>query len=90
MSKKNLPNEIAMVAYEIYMQSGYVHGHDLDHWLEAERIVLSNQVAKPKKKDKVVKTLKTSPAKKITKTSVKKTETKKTQKPTEAKSIKKQ
>ncbi len=89
MSKKNLHNEIAGVAYEIYVQSCYEHGHDLDHWLEAERIVLSNQVAKPKKKDKVVRTLKTSPAKKITKTSVKKTETKKTPKPTEAKSIKK-
>lgn len=87
MTKKNLHNKIARVAYEIYVQRGYDQGHDLSHWLEAERIVLSNQVPKPKKKDKAVKTLKTSPAKKITKTSVKKTEAKKTPKPTRAKSV---
>ena len=90
MANKNLQNEIARVAYELYVQSSHDHGHDLDHWLEAERIVLSNHAPKPKKKDKVIKTLiKTRPAKEITKTSVKKAETKKTPKPTGAKSVKK-
>lgn len=88
MPKKNLNNEIARVAYEIYVQSGYVQGHDLDHWLEAERIILSNHVPKLKKKDEVVKTLKTSLAKKISKATVKKTNTKKTPKSTGTKSVK--
>lgn len=87
MTNKNLHNEIARVAYEIYVQGSYDQGHDLNHWLEAERIVLSNHIPKPKKNDKAVKTLKTSPAKKITKAPVKKTETKKTPKPTRAKSV---
>lgn len=37
----NLQEEIARVAYELYLKRGCVHGHDLDDWLEAERIVLS-------------------------------------------------
>lgn len=36
-----LREEIAKVAYEIYEARGCLHGHDLDDWLEAERIVLS-------------------------------------------------
>ncbi|MFN3395622.1 MAG: DUF2934 domain-containing protein [Thermodesulfovibrionales bacterium] len=37
----NLQEEIAKVAYELYLRRGCVHGHDLDDWLEAERIVLA-------------------------------------------------
>lgn len=37
----NLYEEIARVAYELYLKRGCVHGHDLDDWLEAELIVLS-------------------------------------------------
>ncbi len=37
----NLHEEIAKVAYELYLRRGCVHGHDLDDWLEAERIVLT-------------------------------------------------
>lgn len=37
----NLHEEIAKVAYELYLKRGCVHGHDLDDWLEAERIVLA-------------------------------------------------
>ncbi len=87
MARKDLYSEIAKIAYEIYVQRGCVHGNDIDQWLEAERLVLSNHVPKPKKNDKAVKTLKTSPAKKITKTPVKKTKTKKTPKPTRGKSV---
>ncbi len=36
-----LHDEIAEVAYELYEARGFVHGHDLDDWLEAENIVLT-------------------------------------------------
>jgi len=52
MARKNLHSEIAKVAYEIYIRRSCVHGNDIDQWLEAERIVLSNQSSKSKKKDK--------------------------------------
>jgi len=39
--KLDLREEIARLAYEIFEREGRVHGRDLDHWLEAERIVLS-------------------------------------------------
>jgi len=31
---------IAHRAYELYEQEGCCHGHDLEHWLEAEQQVL--------------------------------------------------
>jgi hypothetical protein len=31
--------EIAKVAYELYMQGGRIDGKDVEHWFEAERIV---------------------------------------------------
>lgn len=37
----NLHDEISKVAYDLYLRRGCVHGHDLDDWLEAERIVLA-------------------------------------------------
>ena len=32
-------NEIAQVAYELFEQRGFVHGHDQEDWLRAEQIV---------------------------------------------------
>ena len=32
----SLHKEIAGRAYELYEEGGMIHGHDLDHWLEAE------------------------------------------------------
>ena len=32
-----LASEIAQRAYEIYAEQGYGHGHDLEHWLAAEK-----------------------------------------------------
>lgn len=32
--------EIQTLAYELYCQCGHEHGHDLEHWIEAERRVL--------------------------------------------------
>ncbi|MBI4764103.1 MAG: DUF2934 domain-containing protein [Deltaproteobacteria bacterium] len=89
MDYKDLHNEIAMVAYEIYEQSGYIQGYDLDHWFKAEKIVLSRYAPEPNKKIKVAKIPKQGPAKKAAKTTVKKTDTKKTQNPTKKKGIKK-
>ncbi len=36
---KNFHEEIAKVAYGLYEKSGKMSGHELDHWLEAERII---------------------------------------------------
>lgn len=41
----NLYEEIEKLAYEIFEREGRVHGRDLDHWLEAERIVISRYEA---------------------------------------------
>lgn len=30
-------SEIARRAYEIHVARGYIHGHDLEDWLQAER-----------------------------------------------------
>ena len=38
--KKGIHDEIARVAYELYEKKGMVHGHDLEDWLEAEKIVM--------------------------------------------------
>ncbi|TAJ23669.1 MAG: DUF2934 domain-containing protein [Nitrospirae bacterium] len=32
--------EIQQLAYALYCQCGYEYGHDLEHWVEAERCVL--------------------------------------------------
>jgi hypothetical protein len=33
--------DIERVAYELYEKCGYLHGREIEHWLEAERIVCS-------------------------------------------------
>ena len=38
--KKDINDEIARVAYELYEKRGRAHGHELEDWLEAERIVM--------------------------------------------------
>jgi len=43
-------NEIAKVAYELYEKSGYIHGRELNNWLEAERIVRARLVEEEKKR----------------------------------------
>jgi len=39
MNERNLHQEIFRVAYDIYERNGRIEGRELDHWLEAERIV---------------------------------------------------
>lgn len=40
LSSANLHRRISKVAYELYLRRGRVHGHDLDDWFAAQRIVL--------------------------------------------------
>ena len=39
INEENFHLEILRVAHDIYERSGRIEGHDLDNWLEAERIV---------------------------------------------------
>jgi hypothetical protein len=39
----DLRDEIATLAYELYISSGYINGRDEENWLEAERIILARQ-----------------------------------------------
>ena len=39
LDKTEIENIIREQAYKLYEQRGYTNGHDLDDWLEAERIV---------------------------------------------------
>ena len=36
-------DEIAVAAYALYVAEGYQDGHDLEHWLEAERLLRSRR-----------------------------------------------
>lgn len=54
MDNANLYDEIATLAYELYEKSGQVEGHDLDNWVEAERIVRARYAAKRKNEDEVI------------------------------------
>ena len=38
--KKGIHDEIARVAYELYKKRGRAHGHDLEDWISAEKIVM--------------------------------------------------
>ena len=33
------PNDIAQVAYALFEQRGFAHGHDQEDWLRAEQII---------------------------------------------------
>jgi len=48
-SKRDLKEEIASVAYEIYERTG-VSGREVENWIEAERIVLEGQTAQESSK----------------------------------------
>jgi len=72
--KENIHDEITKVAYELFEKSGRIYGHELEHWLAAEKIVTERhareieqdaQVIGSKKEKKVsgktkAKTLKTA------------------------------
>lgn len=39
-TKESVHDIIAKKAYELYEQSGRIDGRDVEHWIEAEKIVL--------------------------------------------------
>lgn len=47
----DLYEKIARIAYELYEKNGYIQGCDLDHWLEAEKIVMVRLAEGEKKKE---------------------------------------
>ena len=47
----DLYEKIARIAYELYEKNGYIQGCDLDHWLEAEKIVMARLAEEEKKKE---------------------------------------
>ena len=36
-------DEIAKVAYDLYVKNGRIDGCDLEHWFEAEKIILARR-----------------------------------------------
>jgi len=38
--KKNIHDEIAKVAYELFKNSGRMYGYELENWLAAEKVVM--------------------------------------------------
>lgn len=45
-AKESVQDKIARVAYELYEKSGRIPGRDVEHWLEAEVIVLGKKKKK--------------------------------------------
>lgn len=43
----DLRDQIASLAYELYINSGFIEGRDEENWLEAERIILARQRLEP-------------------------------------------
>ncbi len=41
---EDLGSRIANKAYELYVQRGQEHGHDIEDWLEAERQILPKEI----------------------------------------------
>ncbi len=41
LDKPAIRSKIEQRAYELYVLGGYEHGHDVEHWLQAEQEVLS-------------------------------------------------
>ncbi len=41
VTSKQIREEIQQLAYTLYCRGGFEYGHDLEHWLEAERQVLT-------------------------------------------------
>jgi hypothetical protein len=65
--QKNIHDEIAQVAYELFEKRGRVHGHELQDWLDAEKAIAARS-AKGKEKGKTMKSTKPETAKRKPKT----------------------
>lgn len=64
MPERDLYDEIARIAYELWEKNGCIHGCDIEFWCEAEKIVVSR--AEPVSQEKPKKA--SAPKKRTTKT----------------------
>ena len=71
MSERDLFDEIARVAYDLWERTGCIHGRDIEHWCEAEQIVVSRMIPIEEEKPKKAMTPRKTPTK--TKTATKST-----------------
>jgi hypothetical protein len=67
MSERDLFDEIARIAYELWERDGYIHGRDIEHWCEAEHVVISRLIPVEEEKPKKAKAPKKSATKVATK-----------------------
>lgn len=51
-------DEIAKVAHELFIKRGHAHGHDVEDWLAAERIVRARHAEKAPERGEAQKTKK--------------------------------
>ena len=54
ISDEELYDQVARKAYELYAQRGEAHGHDLDDWLTAERLVQEELLHGPLQEEPVL------------------------------------
>ena len=54
MNEVNFQEEIVKVAHDLFERSGRAEGHDLDNWLEAERIVMTRHRQQEKLEAKIL------------------------------------
>ena len=52
--KKNIHDEIAKVAHELFENSGRIYGCELENWLAAEKIVIERHARKIKQDAKFI------------------------------------
>jgi Protein of unknown function (DUF2934) len=78
MSEKDLFDEIARMAYELWERNGCIHGCDIEHWCEAESIVISRMEVVPEEKTKKAGTPRKTTAKATKKASSPASKTRKT------------
>lgn len=63
MVDRDLYDEIARVAYDLWEKNGCIHGRDIEHWCEAERIVISRIQPVEEEKPKKARSARKTPAK---------------------------
>ncbi len=44
----SMHKEISKIAHDLWVKSGHIHGRDLDHWLEAEKVVMQHHAVQRK------------------------------------------
>jgi Protein of unknown function (DUF2934) len=54
MSRKPSREEVEIRAYEIYLERGQEHGHDVDHWLAAEQELVGTPQSEPERDPRTV------------------------------------